>query len=675
MDISLPQNDPNPAQRAAALTAQRQQYQYSQTKLSGKVAMVDQVPQQDQSLTKFEWVRDTISLILRIQANQGLQDINEQGLTCSAVKRLLGSIWLFRLLQDPQQAGFLRRLLMQILSLLQRLSGLIGRQPRSENLEADARKGNTRLLEARVRGLVSEVQSHHPHPVTAESVKTFAQTSQALVSLSSPGASLLDYPTLFKDYKDLFQLIYLPCISDHFHQDRVFAAQRVAGPNPLVIEQVKTLPDNFPVTDAQYQAVMGEQDALAVAAQEGRLYLADYKVLEGVKTGNFPSAQKYLCAPLALFAVPAGTSPGRSLVPVAIQCGQQPGPDTPIFTPPPETPQSQKWSWLMAKTIVQIADGNYHELISHLGRTHLLIEAFVLATERQLAPNHPLGVLLRPHFEGTLFINDAAVKGLINPGGTVDAVLGGTLDESIRITAEGIQGYPFSFNDSMVPHTFVSRGVDNPEQLPDYPYRDDALLIWEAIHQWVSDYLTLYYPSDQAVLEDPELQHWLADLIDPNGGKLSGIGEPTPGQSALSIRTRAYLTDAVTLLLFTCSAQHAAVNFPQASFMTYGPNMPLAGYRPAPAVGASLQDYLDLLPSLDQTETQMNMTYLLGSVYYTRLGEYGDTYFTDPQVKAPLLQFQTRLKQIGIVIDTRNATRPTFYDFLHPAKIPQSVNI
>ena len=53
---------------------------------------------------------------------------------------------------------------------------------------------------------------------------------------------------------------------------------------------------------------------------------------------------------------------------------------------------------------MQIADGNYHELISHLGRTHLLIRGFCdREPERQLAPNHPVGLLLRPHFEGTLF--------------------------------------------------------------------------------------------------------------------------------------------------------------------------------------------------------------------------------------------------------------------------------
>ena len=365
-------------------------------------------------------------------------------------------------------------------------------------------------------------------------------------------------------------------------------------------------------------------------------------------------------------------------MPVAIQCEQVSGPNNPIFIPPPAgTPHSQKWSWLMAKTIVQIADGNYHELISHLGRTHLLMEPFAIATERQLAPNHPLNKLLRPHFEGTLFINKSALEGLVNEGGTVDRVLSGELQASLLLTAKGVQGYPFSFNESMVPKTFASRGVDNVYQLPDYPYRDDALLIWEAISQWVKSYLALYYSTDEEVSQDTELQAWLADLTADDGGRLTDIGETSSEDPTPQIRTRDYLTDAITLVIFTASAQHAAVNFSQATYMTYVPNMPLAGYCPAPtsSMGATAQDYLSLLPSLEQAEAQMNMTYPLGSLCYTRLGDYGDDYFIDPEAKICLQDFRQALKQIEIKIDDRNATRPTFYDFLHPAKIPQSINI
>ena len=110
--------------------------------------------------------------------------------------------------------------------------------------------------------------------------------------------------------------------------------------------------------------------------------------------------------------------------------------------------------------------------------------------------------------------------------------------------------------------------------------------------------------------------------------------------------------------------------------MTYAPAMPLAGYTPSPVTqeGSSVGDYLKLLPPLEGAELQMEILYLLGSVYFTRLGDYGDNYFTDPVIQNYLVQFQQELIKIEAEINQRNQTR-TPYEFLLPSKIPQSINI
>ncbi|MEM9808931.1 MAG: lipoxygenase family protein, partial [Cyanobacteria bacterium P01_D01_bin.56] len=357
---TLPQNDSNPTQRSAALNEQRQNYQYNRSKLPG-LAMADNVPGKDQSFSKFKWIQDAISLMLRVSMNQRLQDINERGVQLVAAIRLLSGIWLYNLLNDPRRANFLQRLLTRFQFLIQRQfqKSDKSQKPTSkiiEELDVEL-KEDTKFIAKSATELAKLITARRDHDVD-----TTISTEL--------GESLQDYKAYFKPYNDLFQIIYLPAVSDRFYDDNAFTAQRVAGPNPLVIEKVSHLPDNFAVTEAHYKAVMGPADSLTKAGAEGRLYLADYKVLAGVKTGIAEGEPKYLCAPLALFAVPVGE---RSLQPVAIQCGQQSG--LPIFGPPPAgTPQPKKWAWLMAKTIVQTADGNYHELISHLGRTHLLIE-------------------------------------------------------------------------------------------------------------------------------------------------------------------------------------------------------------------------------------------------------------------------------------------------------------
>jgi arachidonate 15-lipoxygenase len=276
--------------------------------------------------------------------------------------------------------------------------------------------------------------------------------------------------------------------------------------------------------------------------------------------------------------------------------------------------------------------------------------------------------LLRPHFEGTLAINDAAQSSLIAPGGGVDKLLASTIDNSRVLAAVGLQSY--GFNQAMLPKQLEKRGVDDIEKLPVYPYRDDALLIWNAIHQWVGDYLSIYYKSDANVQNDSYIQNWATEAGGFDGGRVPDFGEDG------RIQTLDYLIDAVTLIIFTASAQHAAVNFPQGDMMNYAPAVPLAGYQPASVLKGEVtqQDYLNLLPPLEQAQEQLNLVYILGSIYYKTLGDYSDNYFKDTLVKTALQAFRNNLSEIEATIHQRNQNRPT-YEYLLPSKITQSINI
>ncbi|MBR8834250.1 MAG: lipoxygenase [Stigonema ocellatum SAG 48.90 = DSM 106950] len=467
-----------------------------------------------------------------------------------------------------------------------------------------------------------------------------------------------------KNYEILLPQIKLPAIANSFQEDDVFAYMQVAGYNPLMIQRVTSLEARFPVSNEHYQAVMGSDDSLAAAGEEGRLYLADYGILDGAINGTYPQEQKYLYAPLALFAVSKPDQPNRMLRAIAIQCGQNPA-QNPLITP-----NSSKYAWLFAKTVVHIADANFHEAVSHLGRTHLFVGRFVITTHRQLPPNHPLSLLLLPHFVGTLAINDAAQRILIAPKGGVDNLLGSTIDNSRVFAVRGLQSY--GFNQAILPTQFQLRGVDDTNLLPVYPYRDDALLVWNGIHEWVEDYLSLYYKTDADVQKDTYLQAWAAEAQSYDGGRVPNFGEENG-----AIKTRAYLIDAITLIIFTASAQHAALNFPQKDLMSYPGMVPMAGYAPASTLlkqEVTELDYLKLFPPLEQAQRQLNLLYLLGSTYYNKLGEYPQNHFIEPEVQPLLQKFQQNLKQIEETINQRNLNRPA-YTFLLPSKIPQSINI
>lgn len=458
------------------------------------------------------------------------------------------------------------------------------------------------------------------------------------------------------DYNALFHVIGLPPIAKDFHLDATFAELRLSGANPVLIHRIDGLDDRFPVTEADYQVAL-PGDSLAAAAAEGRLFLVDYQKLDGVERGLSPTGlQKYLYAPLALFATNKQT---LKLTPIAIQCQQRPGADNPIFTP------DDGYNWRIAKTIVEIADGNYHEAITHLGRTHLTIEPFVVAAQRQLGLNHPLNVLLQPHFEGTLAINNLARLKLISPDGVVDRLLAGKISSTLGLSAWGVQGH--AFLDHLPMTSFRERGVDDRSTLPAYAYRDDSLLHWDAIRNWVSTYLSCFYRTDEEVAADVEVAGWLTEVSAQTGGRIKGL---TPA------RTLAELIDVTSLVIFTASAQHAAVNFPQFDIMSYAPAMPLAGYAPAPTQkkGATESDYMSHLPPRDQAVLQMNTGHMLGTAHYTRLGHYRPGYFGEPRIDELAGRFATKMDEIETTIHERNQHRRP-YPFMLPSGVPQSINI
>jgi arachidonate 15-lipoxygenase len=180
----------------------------------------------------------------------------------------------------------------------------------------------------------------------------------------------------------------------------------------------------------------------------------------------------------------------------------------------------------------------------------------------------------------------------------------------------------------------------------------------------------LYYATDADLVADPELQAWIRELLAPDGGGLQGLGE------AGGIRTRAYLVDFLTQVIFSGSAIHAAMNFPVIDEMSFVPNSPFGAYRPRPDKldGWTEQDWLATLPPLDQAQRQLDVAWLLGATRYGHLGNYVDGWFTDPAVAPLLARHRADLAAVEATIDARNLTREP-YIHLKPSRVPMSINI
>ena len=467
--------------------------------------------------------------------------------------------------------------------------------------------------------------------------------------------------------------------------DREFARQRLAGPNPMILRRLqqpeKTLLESW-ASSPSYQLANGESVDLVNAAAANSLFIADYPLLDQLTAADL-QIDRFIPSPKALFY-----NSGRKLEPILIQL--EPGG---IFTPATSADADE---WMRAKLYFQVADITHHELIDHLCYTHLAMEAFTIATSRQLPSHHPFYRLIKPHFRFLLAINTRGNNILLSEGELLDNLVAPRIEVLLDLINQAYRQRPFS--DYALPNDIKNRGVSS-EFLAEFPYRDDALLLWTAIAKYVTAYLQRYYPDDQTVHKDRYLQAWAAELGAPLntrslaefpqkpawlpsevaamvGLQIESLPEfpRVPGFSA-QITTLQQLIDIATQIIFTSGPQHAAVNFNQFDYAGYVPNFPFAAHA-RPDVITSTEE---IFPSLEQDLQQMKLTFGLTAVFFGELGRSDLMGFVEDGDRKILANFQAELLEIEKEIKTRNQQRLSDdgvdYRYLLPSQIPNSINI
>lgn len=459
-----------------------------------------------------------------------------------------------------------------------------------------------------------------------------------------------------RSFDSFYPLRQMPDVATRWTSDREFARQRINGINPTLIRLLEEMPENLPVTDEALRGVLPDGESLAKLLAERRLFIVDYAPLQGLTKvmGRFQEA------PIGLF----WRDGEGHLMPLALQLGQSPADAPTLFTP-----KDEHWLWLLARTHFQCADGTYHEVVTHLTRTHLVMETFWVAACRSLPPQHPLHVLLRPHFTGTIEINAEARGTLIAPGGPIDETVAVGAEGALTLVGKAYETWSFERFDPY--RDIETRGLLDPAVLPDYYYRDDALRHYEAIRSFVRDLLACYYKSDEDVRQDEELQLWMKELTSADGGRLKGL--PLHDGRLETVKD---LCQIVGQAIFLCAIEHSAVNNGQYDQFGYIPNSPGALYLPPPTDRSprSEANLVYALPAAKEVKAQLLMVHVLSGQTMTPLGTYPDEFFVGvPEVRAVLDRFRADLAAIGRDIQKRNTGLTVPYSYLDPPFVARSI--
>ncbi|KAG9348135.1 hypothetical protein JZ751_004165 [Albula glossodonta] len=170
---------------------------------------------------------------------------------------------------------------------------------------------------------------------------------------------------------------------------------------------------------------------------------------------------------------------------------------------------------------------------------------------------------------------------------------------------------PIAIQSLCLPDNLKHRGVEN---LANYHYKDDGMDIWDAIYKFVSEVVYEYYTDDSKIQTDKELKHLVSKIYD-----YGFLQKPDCPQT---LKTREEAIKYITMIMFTCSAQHASVNNGQVP-----------------------------------------------------LGKYPEVVAFDKRMRGPIERFQKRLKEIEKKIEKRSTLKDFPYEYLHPAHMENSITI
>ncbi|XP_062456867.1 hydroperoxide isomerase ALOXE3-like [Rhea pennata] len=133
------------------------------------------------------------------------------------------------------------------------------------------------------------------------------------------------------------------------------------------------------------------------------------------------------------------------------------------------------------------------------------------------------------------------------------------------------------------------------------------------------------------------------------------------------------------MIIYSCSAHHAATNSGQFELGAFMPNMPAAMREPPPAAKAPLAeaDFLGAVSAVNTTCVTLAVLWVLRNepLDMRPLGCYPEEHFTEEAPRRLIAAFQRRLARISRDIRARNAGLALPYAYLDPAQVENSVAI
>lgn len=305
-----------------------------------------------------------------------------------------------------------------------------------------------------------------------------------------------DYLLLYDQWKDTWPQGLVPGVASNYSQDLFFSMERLSV-NPYAVRRLEpsnaTLP--FTISDSDAQATSGT--TLQGLLEDGRLFYIDHSAQAKL---NRTSAYAAACD--AYFYI---DDVSGDFLPLAIRTG--------VGANLIYTPQDEANDWLLAKMMFNGNDVFFAQF-NHLAATHEVVQIVWMAAIRTLSTEHPIyGLLDRLTFQ-VFGVQPIAEGILFATGAAVDQIFGYTGAAAQNFTTDLYFGSQGRFQANYFLTDLQNRGLINSTfgpELSNFPFFEDASVIYHAIEAFMTSFVDSYYPSNLDVKTDFEVQSWAMD--------------------------------------------------------------------------------------------------------------------------------------------------------------------
>ncbi|RLN87795.1 hypothetical protein BBJ28_00018710 [Nothophytophthora sp. Chile5] len=511
-------------------------------------------------------------------------------------------------------------------------------------------------------------------------------TPELMAALAARWLPRLTSADAYTEFYELFRPVVDAPLTAVDHGDAAFGASRLSerGFNLRAIRADDPDPVDATLTAANVAALCGANASVQTLRERKALFVVDLSTIgqwgdasvrkvnstqptvdeqrtvdEQLPTKYLPSVLGYFCftsdaASVASATPSATTSPASGqLVPLAITLLDSGVTYTPL-DPPNE--------WQLAKTALNAAEATFQQM-QHFAESHTLSIPIRVELYRSLATRHPVRALLLRHFAWDFGLEQQAGVVLFNASTPLDRTFGLGAAGCVRFLHDARRR--ISLDDDVFSDV-TARGVAH---LPG-KYAAYGKLHHAAIASFLASFLDVYYPADEGVLSDVELQNWAAACAE------------IPHLHAFPSRfeDKAGLAKLLTRLLFQSAVKHHAMNG-EVTWNTVA--MPYS----APALWKPLPDRkqrdghpeVDVFSYLQPRELFPVLVFLTALFNRPRPAEttlqsayHVPPFSQEPRLAKAIRTYDDELRAIDAFIVANEQHEPQPYHVLRPGNLPHN---